>query len=65
MVAEDNETIILSLDTVTSGSALIGSNNAATALVTDDDAVTVSILSSLIPMRTTLQVLSGWPFCTG
>ena len=45
-VAEDNETIILSLDTVTSGSALIGSDNAATALVTDDDTVTVSILSS-------------------
>ena len=45
-VAEDNETIILSLDRITSGSALIGSDNSATAIVTDNDTVTVTILSS-------------------
>ena len=44
--AEDNETIIFNLVSVTSGAAVIGSTNSATATLTDNDTVGVSIIST-------------------
>ena len=44
--AEDNETIIFSLVSVTSGAAVIGSTNSATAILTDNDTTGVSIIST-------------------
>ena len=40
--AEDNETIILSLQNVTAGSAVIGANNSATMTIEDNDTVSIS-----------------------
>ena len=44
--AEDNETIIFNLASVTSGAAVIGSVNSATATLTDNDTTGVSIIST-------------------
>ena len=41
--AEDNETVILTLQTVTAGSAVIGSDRAATLIIEDNDTVAVGL----------------------